>query len=215
MGHLPVVFSVNLPCLLSVVSGMKVVTPCYGSMVRRLFVISGFVVFSCLAVMVGSMCVMFRSFLVVLRSFPRHQLFLSSLAPPAFLREFHKRSKVSEGDGLQTAHWVHVNRVMDNSFEPVIKSKAGPDRRFWLGFLPVCLSVSLRSLLSVPSSVNLMSPPYDSVVRALLVISGLVVFGRLPEVAGGLGEMFRSFLVVFRCFLRHELFLHSLKCQAK
>jgi hypothetical protein len=79
----------------------------------------------------------------------------------------------------------------------------------------VCLPVSLRSLLSVPSSVNLMSPSYDSVVRSPFVISGLVVFGRLPEVVGGLGEMFRSFLVVFRCFLRHELFLHSLKCHAK
>ena len=59
MGQLPVVLSVSLPCLLSVLSGMKVVTPCYGSMVRRLFVISGLVVFTRLPVVVGGMCVMF------------------------------------------------------------------------------------------------------------------------------------------------------------
>jgi hypothetical protein len=35
-----------------------------------------------------------------------------------------------------------------------------------------------------------MSPSYDSVVRSPFVISGLVVFGRLPEVVGGLGKMF-------------------------
>jgi hypothetical protein len=42
-------------------------------------------------------------------------------------------------------------------------------------------------------------------VRRHFVISGLVVFGRLPEVAGGSRVMFGGFLVVFRSFLRHEL----------
>ena len=59
MGHLPVVLSVSLPCRVSVLSGMKVVTPCYGSMVRRPLVISGLAVFGRLPVVVGGVCKMF------------------------------------------------------------------------------------------------------------------------------------------------------------
>jgi hypothetical protein len=45
-----------------------------------------------------------------------------------------------------------------------------------------------------------------SMVRRLLVKSALVMFGRLPMVAGGVGKMLRGFLMVFRSFLRHQLF---------
>ena len=59
MVHLPVVLSVSLPCRLSVLGAMKVVTACYGSMVRRPFVSSGLAVFGRLLVVVGGMCEMF------------------------------------------------------------------------------------------------------------------------------------------------------------
>ena len=65
MGNLPVVLSVSLPCLLSVLSGMKVVTPCYGSMVRRLFVIAGLGVLGGFAMVLGRVVVMLRRLLVM------------------------------------------------------------------------------------------------------------------------------------------------------
>ena len=58
-GPLPVVVSVSLPCRVSVLRGMKVVTPSYGSMVRRPVVMSGLVVFSRLLVVVGGFGKMF------------------------------------------------------------------------------------------------------------------------------------------------------------
>jgi len=59
MVHLPVVLSVSLPCRVSVLGAMKVVTACYGSMVRRSLVISGLAVFGRFLVVVGGMCEMF------------------------------------------------------------------------------------------------------------------------------------------------------------
>ena len=57
-GSLSVVLSVSLPGRVSVLSGMKIVTPCYGSMVRRPLVISGLAVFGRLLVVVGGVCKM-------------------------------------------------------------------------------------------------------------------------------------------------------------
>jgi len=59
MGHLPVVLSVSLPCRVSVLCAMEVVSPCYGSMVRRPLVISGLAVFGRLLVVAGGVCKMF------------------------------------------------------------------------------------------------------------------------------------------------------------
>lgn len=59
MGHLPVVLSVSLPRCVSMLCAMKVVSPCYGSMVRHPLVISGLTVFGRLLVVVGGVCKMF------------------------------------------------------------------------------------------------------------------------------------------------------------
>jgi hypothetical protein len=52
------------------------------------------------------------------------------------------------------------------------------------------VSVSLHCLFSVPSAMNDVSPRCVSMVRRLLVMSGLVMFGRLPVMAGGMCKMF-------------------------
>ena len=57
-------------------------------------------------------------------------------------------------------------------------------------FLAVLLGMSLHCLFSVPSAVNYMGPRCMSMVCRLLVISGVVMLGRFPVVAGGVGEMF-------------------------
>jgi hypothetical protein len=57
-------------------------------------------------------------------------------------------------------------------------------------FLPVVLRVGLPCLLSVPSGVIDVSMRDLIVVRRPLVISGLVVFSRLPVVVGGVCVMF-------------------------
>jgi hypothetical protein len=57
-------------------------------------------------------------------------------------------------------------------------------------FLAVLVGMSLHCLFSVPSAVNHMGPRRMSMVCRLLVISGLVMLGRFPVVAGGVGEMF-------------------------
>ena len=55
---------------------------------------------------------------------------------------------------------------------------------------PVFLGVSLHCLFSVPSCMNGVSPCRVSVVRRLLMKSALMMFGRLPVVAGGVRKMF-------------------------
>jgi len=54
----------------------------------------------------------------------------------------------------------------------------------------VRLSVSLHCLFGVPSTMKDVSPRYVSMVRRLLVKPGLVMFGRLPVVVGGVCKMF-------------------------
>ena len=76
-------------------------------------------------------------------------------------------------------------------------------------------SVSLLCLCTVTCAVNDMSPRHHRMVRRLFVISGPVMFGRLPVVVGSLCKMSLSFLVVLCSFLRHELFLHGVKCPAR
>ena len=71
------------------------------------------------------------------------------------------------------------------------------------------LGVSLHCLFSMSSAVNNMGPRRMSMVCRLLVTSGLVVFGRFPVVAGGMGQMFCCLSVMFSCFLRHGVLLHS------
>jgi hypothetical protein len=56
-------------------SGVQGVSPRCVSMVRRLFMMSGLVMFSRLGVVVGSVCMMFCGFLVVFCSFLWHGLF--------------------------------------------------------------------------------------------------------------------------------------------
>ena len=55
---LSVVLSVSLPGRVSVLCAMKIVTPCYGSMVRRPLVTSGLAGFGRLLVVVGGVCKM-------------------------------------------------------------------------------------------------------------------------------------------------------------
>jgi hypothetical protein len=69
----------------------------------------------------------------------------------------------------------------------------------------VFLGVSFHGLFSVTSAVNDMGSRCMGVVCRLLMTSGLVMLGGFPVVAGGMGEMFRCLLVVFRSFLRHGI----------
>jgi hypothetical protein len=73
-------------------------------------------------------------------------------------------------------------------------------------FFTVLLGVSLRCFLGVPG-VNGVRPRGVRMVCSLLVKSTLVVLGCLSMVAGGVCEVLRSLLVVFRSFLRHFAFL--------
>ena len=50
--------------------------------------------------------------------------------------------------------------------------------------------VSLHRLFGVPSSMNHVTSRCVSMVCRLLVMSGLVMLGRFPVVAGGVREMF-------------------------
>jgi hypothetical protein len=70
-------------------------------------------------------------------------------------------------------------------------------------FLPVFLGVSFHRLLGMSARVNGVRPRGVSMVRRLLVVSTLVMLGRLSMVAGGVCQMFRGLLVVFYGFLRH------------
>jgi hypothetical protein len=64
-----VFLSVSLHCFFRMPSGVQAVSPRCVSMVRRLFMMSGLVMFSRLGVVVGSVCMMFCGFLVVFCSF--------------------------------------------------------------------------------------------------------------------------------------------------
>jgi hypothetical protein len=70
---------------------------------------------------------------------------------------------------------------------PRLGSVDGPN----LGlFLAVLFAMSLYSLFSMASGMNDVAPRGMSMVCRLLVISGLVMLGRFPVVAGGVGEVF-------------------------
>ena len=56
--------------------------------------------------------------------------------------------------------------------------------------LPVVVSVSLPCRVSVLCGVKIATSCYRSMVCRPLVIAGLVLFGRLPMVVGGLGKVF-------------------------
>jgi hypothetical protein len=57
-------------------------------------------------------------------------------------------------------------------------------------FLAVLFGMSLRGLFSMPSAMNYVAPRGVSVVRRLFVMSGIVVFGGLLVVMGGMLEVF-------------------------
>jgi hypothetical protein len=57
-------------------------------------------------------------------------------------------------------------------------------------FLSVFLGVSLHRLFGVPSPVNHVSSCCVSMVRRLLVMAGVMMFGRFPVVSGSMCKMF-------------------------
>ena len=57
-------------------------------------------------------------------------------------------------------------------------------------FLAVLFGMSLHGLFSMPSAMNYVAPRGVSVVRRLFVMSGIVVFGGLLVVMGGMLEVF-------------------------
>jgi hypothetical protein len=57
-------------------------------------------------------------------------------------------------------------------------------------FLAVLFGMSLHGLFSMPSAMNYVTPRGVSVVRRLFVMSGIVVFGGLLVVMGGMLEVF-------------------------
>jgi hypothetical protein len=57
-------------------------------------------------------------------------------------------------------------------------------------FLAVLFGMSLHSLFSMPSAMNYVAPSGVSVVCRLFVMSGIVVFGGLLVVMGGMLEVF-------------------------
>jgi hypothetical protein len=71
---LAVLLRMSLHCLFSMPPGMDHVASSGVSMVRRLFVKAGLVMFRRFPVVPGSMCKMFRCLLVVFRSFLRHMI---------------------------------------------------------------------------------------------------------------------------------------------
>jgi hypothetical protein len=54
----------------------------------------------------------------------------------------------------------------------------------------VLFGMSLHGLFSIPSAMNYVAPRGVSVVRRLFVMSGIVVFGGLLVVMGGMLEVF-------------------------
>src|ERR1700722_14742971 len=75
--------------------------------------------------------------------------------------------------------------------------------------------MGLNCLFSVPSGMNHVGPRGVSVVCRLFVMSGVVMLGGFPVVAGGMRQMFRGFLVVLRGFLRHMIFSVGASCLGK
>jgi hypothetical protein len=57
-------------------------------------------------------------------------------------------------------------------------------------FCAVFFEMSLYRLFRVSSAENYVAPSYVSMVCRLLVTPGLVMFGRFPVVASGMGQMF-------------------------
>jgi hypothetical protein len=70
-------------------------------------------------------------------------------------------------------------------------------------FFTVLFGVSLHCFLGMPTSVNDMRPRGVRMVCRLLVMSTLMMLGRLSMVAGGVCEMLRGLLVMFCSLLGH------------
>jgi hypothetical protein len=71
-------------------------------------------------------------------------------------------------------------------------------------FFAMLLGVGLHSFLGVPASVNDVRPRGVCVMRRVLVMSTLVMLGRLSMVASGVCQVLRGLLVMFRSFLRRR-----------
>ena len=62
----------------------------------------------------------------------------------------------------------------------------------------------LHGFFGMPSSMKHMAPRGMSMVRRLLVISRLVMFGRFAVMLGCMRKVLGRFFVVVGCFFRHE-----------
>lgn len=71
-------------------------------------------------------------------------------------------------------------------------------------FLAVLLDVGLQRLLGMTAGVNGMAGCGLGMVRGLLMVARLVMFGGFAVVAGCMGQVLRGFLVVLCSLLRHE-----------
>jgi hypothetical protein len=88
-----------------------------------------------------------------------------------------------------------VGQTFGNGRQPHKQTKAVFNATFYFMdrrelFLAVLLSVSHHSLFGMLCSVNYMAPCGVSMVRGLFVMSGVVMFGGFPVVAGGMRQMF-------------------------
>jgi hypothetical protein len=72
-------------------------------------------------------------------------------------------------------------------------------------FFAVLRAVRLRCLFSVLCSMKGVSASRMGVVSGLLVMSGVMMLGRLAVVPSRVAMMFRGLLMVFRCLLRHGI----------
>ena len=89
-------------------------------------------------------------------------------------------------------------------------------------FFAVLIAVGLHCFLGVPTGMNGVRPRGMRMVRRLLVVSALVMLGRLSMMAGSVCQVLRGLLVVFCSFLRHlrssinkgQLVFNRLKCQS-
>ena len=71
-------------------------------------------------------------------------------------------------------------------------------------FFAVLLAVGLHCFLGVPAGMNGVRPRGMRMVRRLLVVSTLVMLGRLSMMAGSVCQVLRGLLVVFCSFFRHS-----------
>jgi hypothetical protein len=75
--------------------------------------------------------------------------------------------------------------------------------------LAVLLDMDLHRLFGVASRMNCMAVRGVGMVSRRFVVSSLVMLGGFPVMTGSMREVLRSFFVVFRSLLRHEILLRG------